>query len=186
MMPSPFHTYTHVHDHLNWTHFNVITNRSLRSRSRPAAPLDRAQRAALANLSTPNAHFIICQCWWQRSAVRVTRFPLIPMRMITLGSFQPDVSHCQSLGLTASSFCARLLRFTTRCWLWTALNPAARRMPDEEAARRGVGVGGGGEEKAAGTRSPTDFCSFLMTVGRLSEADSQIDDWGNVAPSLMC
>lgn len=68
-------------------------------------------------------------------------------------------------------------------------------MPNEEAARRGGGGGGGSggddEELArrgeGGRNSLTDsFLQLLMTVGRLSETDSQFNDWRNVAPSRMC
>lgn len=68
------------------------------------------------------------------------------MRMITFSSFQSDVSDCQSLGLTASGF-AIVSCGSERdvdCERRSALNPAACRMPNEEAAPRQ----GGGDELA--------------------------------------
>lgn len=41
-------------------------------------------------------------------------------------------------------------------------------------------------EKAAGTRSLTDFAAFNDRVSRFLESDSRINDWRNLAPSLMC
>lgn len=83
----------------------------------------------------------------------------------------------------SEQFCARLMRFTTWCWLWTALNPAACRMPNEEAARRGGGGGGGelagrGGGGGSGNSLTDGFLQLLMTVGGLSETDSGINDWG--------
>lgn len=41
-------------------------------------------------------------------------------------------------------------------------------------------------EKAAGTRPLTDFAAFNDRVSWFSESDSRINDWRNLAPSLMC
>lgn len=80
-----------------------MANPSWRSRPRQEAPLTDCDDVPQRYLRAPHLHFVICRCQWQRRAVGVTRFSLIPTRVITFNSFQSDVSDCQSFGLTSSS-----------------------------------------------------------------------------------
>lgn len=98
-----FLTHAYIHDCLHLARLSVMANPSLRSRPRREAPLTDCDEVPQRYLWAPHLHFVISQCQWQRSAVRVTRFSLIPTRVITFNSFQSDVSDCQSFGLTSSS-----------------------------------------------------------------------------------
>lgn len=100
---------------------------------------------------------------------------LVSVRRLPLSITWTDSEH----------FCARLMRFRARCWLWTTLNPAACRMRrllggEEGGLRVGErGVGGG----LAHWRILLQFFNDSRSVVKRQTFSLITVD---VAPSLMC